>query len=261
MAEAPPVTPTPTPTDGGAVAVGSGIGDVIRALARGDSVCGDKVSVAAKTQGDPCSASSSQTIRAGVTLVFSSCELSNGGTLSGTIDVETTRTASEPTCAETTTVTISHTTTITDLVYTGPGGRRLVIPTQTGAGTTSYQFGQRPTSASAHVTGRLQIIESSGLMASDRTYDGDITVTPAADRASYSIDGTLTLTDADQSGMTVLTATNLTRTAGCCRPVAGRLGIVRTGTMAFAQHVWTFDSAACGGARFDDEAVTLGTCI
>lgn len=249
-----------SPTDGGATVLG-GIGDVIRALARGESVCGDQVTVTPKTQPNPCASELNPTVRGGATIVFAACALSNGGALDGTIDVETTRTASEATCSPTTTLTISHTTTITNLTYTGPTGRRLVIPNQTGTGTTTFLNGQRPTTAAAHLTGRLQLVEASGSTTADKTYEGDVTITPSANRGQFAIDGTLTLTDADRSGTTVLTATSLTRSSSCCRPTGGTLSISRTGTNAFSRHVWTFDGATCGDARFDDETITLAACL
>jgi hypothetical protein len=246
------------PIDGGS---GAGIGAVIRALARGEEVCPGHVTVTPKTDANPCPTSGAETVRGGATLVFDGCALTNGGMLNGTIDVTTTRTASEPTCSASTTITIEHTTTISNLSYMGPAGRRLLIPSQTAMGSTSFLNGQRPAAASAHVVGRLELVEQSGALGADRSYEGDITVTPSTDRSSYSIDGVLTLTDADQSGTVVLTATGLTRTADCCRPTAGRLSVVRTGNMPFTQHIWTFASGNCGGATFDDDPVTLAACL
>jgi hypothetical protein len=250
-----------SPTDGGAPSSLTGVGDVLRALARGESVCGDKVTVTAKTAESPCPTAGAETVRGGAVIVFTGCALPNGGSIEGSVDVDTTRTASEPTCSATTTITIAHTTTITNLSYTGPSGRRIVIPNQTASGTTTFANGQSPTSAAASINGRLQILEADGTLTSDRTYAGDVTVTPAADRGSYAIDGVLTLVDSDQSGTTVLTATDLTRSSSCCRPVGGRLAIVRSGSNAFSQHVWTFDEASCGVVRFDDDTVTLTTCL
>jgi hypothetical protein len=219
------------------------------------------VTVTPKPAANPCPQAGAETVRGGATIVFAACVLPNGGVVDGTVDVETTRTASEATCSPTTTITVSHTTTVTNLSYTGPAGRRIVIPSQTGSGTTTFVNGQSPTSAAATLNGRLQLLEPNGTVIADRTYGGDVTVTPSADRSRFAIDGVLTLVDADQSGTTVLTATGLTRASSCCRPVAGTLSIVRTGSMAFSQHVWTFDQASCGTARFDDQTVTLATCL
>jgi len=254
-----------TAASGGGVISGrasQSIGDAIRALARGEDVCGTNAMVTPRMEASPCpTASGAAMVRSGATVVFSSCQLANGGMLDGMIDVQTMRTASDTTCGANTMINVTSTTTITNLSYTGPGGRRLVIPNQTGTGTTSYLNGQKPTTASTMLDGRMQVFDTKGGSLADKSYTGNITITPASDMSGYTIDGMLTLTDSDKSGTTTLTATGLKRTADCCRPTAGRVTITRTGQMSFGLHTFTFDSSTCGSARFDDKTVMLGACL
>ncbi len=64
-----------------------GVGAAIRALARGEQVCPGQVTVTPKMGTPACAAAGVTGGRTGVTVVFNGCQLSGGGTVSGTYDV------------------------------------------------------------------------------------------------------------------------------------------------------------------------------
>jgi hypothetical protein len=236
------------------------VGDALRALARGQDVCPSHVLIAPRMVPNPCPANASDMIRGGVEISFWDCSLPDGGTLNGDVEVETTRETADESCSSSTMVTITHTATVTNLSYSSPSGRRLVIPNQTATGSNTYVISQPPEVATAMLDGRMQLFGVDGALVTDRSYTGYVAVTPARDRLSYVIDATLTLSDADSSGTTDLTAMGLTRTSDCCHPTGGTLSATRSGERAFNLHVWSFNSS-CSGASFDDRAITQGACL
>ena len=92
----------------------STIASVIEALARGENVCPGQVTITPKTATPACAGGNATEERNGVTIVFNNCVVS-GSTINGTFDVLSNRAASEQTCSATTTITLGHTTTITNM--------------------------------------------------------------------------------------------------------------------------------------------------
>jgi len=237
-------------------------GDAIRALALGQEVCPNHVTVTSKTGPNVCVGNGAPgTVRNGVTIVFNGCTFGNGSQLDGTFDVQATRTASDTACNASTTVTLSNTTTITNLTYTGPGGRKLVIPTETGTSTLSYGLGQPPTSAAVTLDGHAQILAANGAVLTDDTFSGTSTVTDRQDKTSYTTDGVLTLQNQLFPIRTKLTSSGLLRSSDCCHPTGGRLKVEATGPNTSATHTLSF-GPACGDATFDQSGVSLAaTCL
>ena len=64
------------------------LGSTLRALIRGESVCPGQVTVTPKTVPPACTGSAVATVKNGVTVVFNGCQLSGGGKLDGTFDVQ-----------------------------------------------------------------------------------------------------------------------------------------------------------------------------
>jgi hypothetical protein len=254
-------TTTGTGGTGGATTAGviTTAGDVVRALARGESVCPRQLTVTPKTGAAACAGGST---RAGVTIVFTSCQTPGGATLDGTIDVSSTRTGSTTGCASTTTITLSHTTTITNLSYTNAAGARLVIPSQTSMGTTTYAFGTTPPTVALNFTGQLQTFgNGGGTMTSDHNYTGNLTFTFGGSNTGYQTDGGVTIMDnrAAGSGSTV-TVTGLKRVTSCCRPVGGTISLSQNGPTGPGSHVWGF-GPMCGQATVDGSGAMLPACI
>jgi hypothetical protein len=246
-------------TDGGHSGGISGfltVGDVVRALAQGQAVCPNHVTITPKTGTAVCPSGGASTVNNGVTLVFNSCTLSDGGKLDGTFDVTATRSASDTACNANTTVTVAISSTVTNLTYVGPGGRKLAIPTLTGTSSFTYKIGQAPTSTALNLSGHLQVFGSNGATLLDNTFTGTAMVSPQ-DKTGYALDGSLTLQDQLVSGAsTTITSTGLTRTTDCCRPTAGSITVTRTGAANAGTHTWTF-GPTCGAATFDNSKVTL----
>jgi hypothetical protein len=236
------------------------VGDAVRALALGQQVC-PNVTVTPKTAPDPCAPSGGPaTVRNGVTIQFNGCALSDGGIVQGTFDVQATRTASDASCSASTIFTIAVNTTVTDLTYIGPGGRKLVIPNENGTSTLTYALGQAPTSSPLNLAGHMQVFAPNGTILLDNAFSGTATVTPQ-DKTAYALDGSLVLQDQLVSATTTLTPMGLTRTTDCCRPSAGTLTATRTGATNTGTHVWSF-GPNCGMATFDGTNVTLpGSCL
>jgi len=234
-------------------------GDAIRALARGESVCPGSITVSPKTGPRACT---NGTTRAGVTIVFNACQTPGGAMLDGMIDVSSTRTASAAACDSSTTVTLSHTTSVTNLSYTNAGGARLIIPSQTSMGTTTYTFGQTPPTIALSFTGQLQTYASAGNgITSDHNYTGNTTFTFGGSQTGYQVDGGITVMDnrAAGSGSTV-TVTGLKRVTTCCRPVGGTISLTQVGPTGPGTHVWSF-GPACGESTVDGSGATLPACI
>ncbi len=236
------------------------LGSTLRALIRGESVCPGQVTVTPKTAPPACSGSPLTSVKNGFTAVFAGCQLSGGGKLDGTFDVAATKTASSPTCAADTTISLQYTTTITNLVYTSPEGARISIPSQSDTGTASYTFGQNGTATSFNSTGEAQFFNTAGTMIADLGFSGMRTLTFTTSNQTYTIDGTVNVQDKMTSGASAtLTGTGVQRSNGCCRPTAGTLTVNRTGGRFPGQHVWTFEST-CGSAMLDGSTITLPAC-
>jgi hypothetical protein len=263
--------------DGGGVGPGNGVptvpsaptttapstvttpGDAIRALARGQSLCPSQVTVTPKMAAPPCTGAALQ--RSGVTLVFSGCQTPGGGTISGTVDVTTTRTASTAVCDATTSVTLTHTTTITNLDYTGISGGRLFVPSQTDTGTNVYTFGQTPSHVSVSSTGQLQIFARDGSQTSDHTFTGTATFSFGGSETGYTVDGNVAITDNRTAGQaTAATVTGLERIVSCCRPVGGSVILVQTSGPSPGTRVWAF-GPSCGDLTVDGQDASLPLCI
>jgi hypothetical protein len=236
-------------------------GDAIRALARGDTICPNQVTVTPKSAPPPCTGGPTS-VRAGVTIVFNGCQTPGGGTINGTVDVTATHTASTAVCDATTIITMSHTTTITNLSYTGASGSKLVIPSETNMGMTTYNFGQTPATVAMSLNGQLQTFDASGGISADQNFTGTATFSFGGSTSSYTIDGGLSTVDNRTPGVgTTITVTGLKRTTTCCRPVGGTIGIVQTsGTTGPGTHTWTF-GPTCGAAAVDGTSATLPACI
>ncbi len=197
---------------------------------------------------------------AGVNIVFSGCQLSGGGTVDGTVDVQITRSASDTTCGSSTSITLGYTSTITGLTYTGTGGAKIVIPNDMSTSTLTYALGQSPATASIQTTGEIQRFASGGSMTSDRSYNGTYMFSSIslADQ-SYTVGGMLNVTD-KSGGTATLTGTDIMRDNGCCRPTGGTLAVSRMGGSHSGSHTWTFTST-CGSAMLDGKTVTLPSCL
>jgi hypothetical protein len=235
------------------------VGSAVRALARGETLCEGQVTVTPKMAAPACAGADAAAVRNGVTIVFNGCQLSSGGTLSGTFDVVSQSAASEQTCTASTTIMLGHTTTITDLAYTGPDGRKIVIPTQTDRAMTTYKFGQHPLNVIIDSTGQLQIFAKGGALVSDHKHSGTRTLAFPSSNA-YTVDGTITVEDQRVSGTATLALSGLMRSAGCCRPTGGTVVVSRTGGAAPGQHTWEF-SSSCGSATLDGSAANLPACL
>jgi hypothetical protein len=255
---------TTTTTDAGTTTGGvlTTAGDAIRALARGESVCPGQITVTPKTAPPPCTGWPKTSTRAGVTIVFNGCQTAGGATLNGMVDVTSTKTASSATCQSATSITLSHTTTITNLSYTNASGGHLMIPSQTGSGQTTYTFGETPASVALSFKGQLQITNAgSSTVTSDHNYNGNLTFSFGGSSTSYNVNGGLTATDNLSAGVgATLTITGLERVTSCCRPVGGSINIVQTSSTGPGNHLVTF-GPSCGEAMLDGTTATLPACL
>ena len=233
------------------------LASVVEALARGQNVCPGQVTITPKTAAPACAGGNATEERNGVTLVFNNCVVS-GSTINGTFDVLSNRAASEQTCSPTTTITLGHTTTITNLSISDAQGK-IVIPSQTDTGMTTYTFGQTPTSTIFNITGEMQIFASSGTMVADLGYTGMNTVTFSGN-SSYSVDGTTTIQEKNGAASATINQQGLTRSSGCCRPTGGTVIINRSGGPQPGTATWTF-GPSCGTVMRDNTAVMLPACI
>jgi hypothetical protein len=241
----------------GAMTARASLASVIEALARGQNVCPGQVTVTEKMATPACAGGNATQERNGVTLVFNNCVVS-GATINGTFDVLSNRAASEQTCSATTTITLGHTTTITNLSISNSEGK-IVIPSQTDTGMTTYTFGQTPTSTAFNTTGEMQIFGANGTMISDLTYTGMDTVTFSGN-SSYSVDGTTTVQEKNGSASAKITKQGLTRSGGCCRPTGGSATIDRTGGPNPGTATWTF-GPSCGAVMRNNTSAMLPACI
>ena len=143
----------------GSTTVREAVGQAIREAALGNVVCAGQATVTPRTGNAVCGVSA-----AGVKIVFSGCQLSGGGTVDGTVDVQITRSSSDTTCNSSTSITLGYTSTITGLTYTGTGGGKIVIPNDMSTSTLTYSLGQSPTTASIQTNGEIQRFASGGSM-------------------------------------------------------------------------------------------------
>ena len=235
------------------------LGSTLRSLIRGESVCPGQVTVTPKTAPPACSGTAVATVKNGVTVVFNGCQLSGGGKLDGTFDVQATKTASTAVCAADTVISLNYTTTVTNLVYTSPSGARIAIPNQSGTGTASYPLGQNATSTSFNGSGEVQFFDASGTKVADFSHSGMRTLTFATNQ-TYTVDGTVSVQDQMTPGASAtLVGAGVQRSTSCCRPTAGTLTVTRVGGAQPGQHVWTFE-ATCGTAMRDGSTVALPAC-
>jgi hypothetical protein len=235
-----------------------GITSALVALAKGQDICPGQVTVTQKTAAPACAGSSATELRNGVTIQFTGCQV-EGGTIDGTLDVQSNRSASEQTCSPTTIITLGHTSLATNLSFTLSNGAKLVVPNQTSQGMTTYTFGQQPTSTNIQTNGELQIFNSAGTMLSDHTYMGDNTFTFSG-KSSYSISGTTNVQEKNGNGTATITRTNLTRSGGCCRPTGGTVSVNRTGGLFPGQADWSF-GPSCGQVSRNGTTAQMPACI
>jgi hypothetical protein len=241
--------------DGGA-ARSHGAGAVIRALARGDDVCGTHVSVTVKMVDAPCAAAGGPAaIRGGVSIVFDDCTLADGARLDGSFDVESSHRADD--CQQGTVVRVIYTSTLTNFTYVAPNGGRVVIPAQTNSGSYTRPIAGTPAELTVLTNGTIQRYTSSGKKVADYTHSGKWEYAFSSDSTapSYTLDGALTLEAADGQP-TSIASDRLKRTAGCCQPSGGR--ILLTGSERDTD-TWSF-GAQCGAVAKNDEEATASEC-
>jgi hypothetical protein len=236
-----------------------GFGGLIRALARGETVCPEHVTVTPLMAPGGCAGGATGDVRSGVTVVFSGCPLADGSSVSGRFAVEVRRSAAETACSATTSITVVATGTATDLSLTGPTGVRVVVPEQVDTATATYGYGRAPGPLSIESRGRLEIHDRAGSLIADHGHLGVRRVVASPADGSYALSGNVNVEDNHSSATASLLGTDLTRTGGCCRPTSGTLAVRRTGGSRPGQHGWSF-GPVCGQASYDGTPLTLPAC-
>jgi hypothetical protein len=236
------------------------IGGATRSLIRGQSMCPGAATVTQKSSAPPCAGTGAATMPDGVTIAYNNCQITGGGTVSGTFDVQSNRSTSAQTCTSSTNVQLGWTTTITNLAYVSPDGGKILTPSQTDNTSMNFAFGVSPNLFSIASTSQLQFFNAAGSMLSDHTSSGTRQITLSVANQTYTIDGTVNATNNQDGATATLAGTGVVRSQGCCRPTAGTIVINRTGGLHPGQHTWTFQSS-CGAATLDGAQITLPACL
>jgi hypothetical protein len=237
----------------GSTTVRGAVAEAIRDVALGGSVCPGQVTLTRGGGTNVCGLSGS-----GLNIVFNGCQLSAGGTIDGTVDVQLSLTASDGSCSSSSMVSVGYTSTITNLTYTGNSGAKVVIPNQKDTSTFNVAPGQAPATITMMSSGEIQATGIDGV-STDLTFTGQRTFSSISiANQTYTVDGTMNVTD-KAGGTGTMTATGLQQDKSCCKPVGGMLAVSRTGGNHAGSHTWTF-SSTCGTATLDGKSVTLPAC-
>ena len=121
----------------------------------------------------------------------------------------------------------------------------------------TYTYGQTPTTVQAIQSGEIQAFDSSDLLKADITFDGSGTFS-FGDGSSFTVDGTATYQDTVGATATI-TKTDLTRTAGCCRPTGGAVVVDRDRRSASPRARPGRSAPSCGIAGRDRMRTMLPT--
>jgi hypothetical protein len=238
----------------GSTTVRGAVAEAIRNIALGGSVCPGQVTVTHASGTNVCGFSGS-----GLNIVFNGCQLSAGGTVDGTVNVQLSLSASDSSCSSSTKVSIGYTETITNLTYAGTGGSKIVIPNQTSTSTLSATPGQVPATVAVMSSGEVQRTANDG-STNDLTFTGSWTFSSISiAKESYTLDGAINVTD-KAGGTGTLTGMGLQIEKSCCKPIGGTLAVSRTGGSHAGSHSWSF-SSTCGTATLDGKSVTLPACL
>jgi hypothetical protein len=240
-------------TAAGTTTVRGAVGEAIRNIALGGSVCPGQVTVTHQPGTNVCGFTGGT-----LNIVFNGCQLSAGGTVDGTVNVQLDL-STPGSCSSPAMVTVAYTSTITNLAYTGTGGAKIVIPNQKDTATFTAAPGQAPTSIAMTSTGELQRTGTDGT-SFDLTYTGMRTFSSISiANQSYTLDGAINVTD-KAGGTGTMTGTGVQIEKTCCKPIGGTLAISRTGGSHAGSRSWAF-SSTCGTATLDGKSVTLPACL
>jgi hypothetical protein len=239
----------------GTTTVRGAVAEAIRNIALGGSVCPGQVTVTHTPGTNVCGFTGGT-----LNIVFNGCQLSAGGTVDGTVNVQLDMTASATDCsAASTTVSIAYTSTVTNLSYAGTGGAKIVIPSEKDTSTFSVTPGQKPTSIAMMSTGEIQRTASDG-SSYDLSFTGMRTFSSISiGHETYTLDGAINVTD-KAGGTATITGTGLQIEKSCCKPIGGTLATSRTGGGHAGSHSIAF-SSSCGTATLDGKSVTLPACL
>lgn len=257
QASATPVVSDAGPTGDSGDHTVAGLAGAIQAMAGGGTVCPGQVSIATKTAAPACSGAATPAVRNGVTLTFTACQLGTE-TIDGVVDLTSSRSASDAVCAATTTIMLRATLTLTGVAIRPAVGGRILIPSQSVTTTATYTYGHTPTTVQAIQSGEIQVFDNSDLLKADITFDGSGTFS-FGDGSSLTVDGTATYQDTAGATATI-TKTDVTRTAGCCRPTGGAVVVDRVGGPLPARTTWSF-GPGCGMAARDRMRTMLPSCV
>ena len=222
-------TGTSTGGTGGGTTTASGdmtMGDVLRAMARGESVCPNQVTITPKMTPNACATDGTGMSRGRVRWCSTAAEIPNGSRFDGTVDVSSTRTY-DPACPAGTMVTFQNMTTITNLTRTTANGSKILIPNS--SGTDTPPAGRRRGTGAGRrsnltVEVPCEVVGVGGNVNANRTFSSDLTITTTSNRSSSTINGTTTVEDPKQPGYDDADVSEPARSDACC----GR----RSGTMA-----------------------------
>jgi hypothetical protein len=238
----------------GTTTVRGAVAEAIRNIALGGSVCPGQVTVTHQPGTNVCGFTGG-----GLNIVFSGCQLSAGGTVDGTVNVQLDLSTVGTSCSSPAMVSVGYTSTITNLTYSGTGGGKLVIPNQKDTATFQVAPGQAPATISMTSTGEIQRTGSDGT-SNDLTFMGNRTFSSISIKnETYTLDGAINVTD-KAGGTATMTGMGLQIEKSCCKPMGGSLQISRTGGSHDGSHSWTF-SSTCGSATLDGKSVTLPACL
>jgi hypothetical protein len=239
----------------GSTTVRGAVGEAIRNIALGGAVCPGQVTVTRPGGTDTCGLSGK-----GLNIVFNGCQLSAGGTVDGTVNVQFNLSASDSNCNSSTTISLGYTSTITNLVYTGTGGAKIAIPNQMDMATIHLPLGTAPTTVTIMSNGQIKRMAADGTTTSDRSFTGSRMFSAISIlNQTYTVDGMINVTDT-AGGTGTISGTGVQRERNCCKPTGGTLAVTRSGGSHSGSHSWTF-TATCGSATLDGKTVTLPACL
>jgi hypothetical protein len=233
----------------------------LRNLSLGEDLCPGQISVTPTPGSAQCSNSTAMTSnerRAGATMVFDGCALPSGGRLDGSLTIEGSQTFSDDICNNDTLVSVTYTSTSTNMSYTAPSGAKIVAPSLFRMGSYTRVLDGSPAAISVSSSGTLQRFASDGSLMVEATLSGTQNLTlDEEDPDSYRLDGTLKLTDTTNARAVTIAGDDVLRIAGCCRPTDGTITVRSS---PGDTNTWRF-GPSCGDLSLNGEKRDATVCL